>query len=106
MVRRSFWFFALVLLAACARTSDPSAEPDAAPPIPTTMSTELADGARRVIAAADNGAYVLGYRRESTEPGSPEIYVSHFDAVGCSGSRFCRKTTGWRAVSSQGSAAC
>lgn len=82
MVRRSLQSFALVLLASCAQT--PAVlEPDPAPAVPTTLSTEFTDGAVRVITATDGGAYVLGYRHvETVESNTTEFYASRFDVAG------------------------
>lgn len=61
MVRRSFWFFALVLLASCAQTPNPNVETPAAPqPTPAVLSTDLFDSAMGVAADAQGNAYVIG----------------------------------------------
>lgn len=60
MVCRGRWFFALVLLAACAQTS-PVIPAPSVPPAPT-LNTVLPDGATHLAADPDGSVYVLGYQ--------------------------------------------
>lgn len=82
MIRRIFLPFTLALLASCAQNPlvDPVLD------TPTTISTELADGATQVATGTDGSVYVLGYRNgaESVDPPgyTSEFYVSHFDTAG------------------------
>lgn len=85
MVRRSVRLFALVLLASCAQTPT-AVEPDPAPSMPTTLSTNFTDNALQVVTAADRGAYVLGHRNvERASDGlsvSGQVFVARLGVKG------------------------